>query len=124
MSEAAEALASAWLGTLAERMAQGDAAGAAALFAVESYWRDLLPFTWSVVTLEGPDQIRAMLQEVLPYAKPVAFWLEPGSARQQDDVTEAWFPLRDGRAARPRPPAAEGRAVLDAADGGVGAEGP
>ncbi|RKK06245.1 NAD(P)/FAD-dependent oxidoreductase [Pseudoroseomonas wenyumeiae] len=96
MTETAESLAGAWLATLAERIAQGDAAGAASLFAAESYWRDLLPFTWSVVTLEGPDQIRAMLEETLPRAMPTAFRLEPGSARQQDGVTEAWFRFETG----------------------------
>ncbi|MFC7555469.1 hypothetical protein ACFQU7_29440 [Pseudoroseomonas wenyumeiae] len=48
------------------------------------------------MTLEGPDQIRAMLEETLPRAMPVAFRLEPGSARQQDGVTEAWFRFETG----------------------------
>ncbi|MEV6491767.1 hypothetical protein AB0M20_24620 [Actinoplanes sp. NPDC051633] len=36
----------AWLGSLESALATGDVAAAADLFAPESYWRDLVSFTW------------------------------------------------------------------------------
>lgn len=83
--------AEAWLRGLAECLEARDTAGAAALFGAESHWRDLLPFTWSVVTLDGPGQIAAMLEQSLVQAEPTGFRLEPGTATHADGVTEAWF---------------------------------
>ena len=40
----------------------GDAAGAAALFTDDGYWRDLVSFTWNIVTLEGRPAIADMLK--------------------------------------------------------------
>ena len=42
-----------WLERFGEALEQGDAAGAAELFAPESYWRDLVAFTWNIRTVEG-----------------------------------------------------------------------
>ena len=42
-----------WLETFAGALARGDLAGAASLFAPESYWRDLVAFTWNIRTCEG-----------------------------------------------------------------------
>ena len=47
------------LGRLNDALERGDAAAAAALFQADSYWRDLVAFTWNLRTMEGPDQIRA-----------------------------------------------------------------
>jgi len=93
---AAEALAGAWLAALAGRIATRDAAGAAALFGNESFWRDLLPFTWSIATFEGPGAIQAMLEATLPRAEAAGFRLEPGTARTDGAVTEAWFRFETG----------------------------
>ena len=32
------------------------------MFAPESYWRDLVAFTWNIKTIEGRDEIRDMLR--------------------------------------------------------------
>ena len=47
-----------WLARFGEALEQGDAAGAAELFAPESYWRDLVAFTWNIKTVEGREEIR------------------------------------------------------------------
>ena len=48
----------------------GDLDAAVAMFAPESYWRDLVAFTWNIKTMEGHDQVRDMLSSCLARAKP------------------------------------------------------
>ena len=45
---------STWLTEFADALSAGDGDRTAALFADESYWRDLVSFTWNLVTVEGP----------------------------------------------------------------------
>ena len=45
-----------WLAALGAALERGDAAGAAALFGDDSYWRDLVSFTWNITTAEGNAQ--------------------------------------------------------------------
>ena len=54
-----------WLTRFGEALEQGDAAGAAELFAPESYWRDLVAFTWNIKTVEGRAGITDMLEHTL-----------------------------------------------------------
>ncbi len=80
------------LGRLNDALARGDAKGAAALFQADSYWRDLVAFTWNIRTMEGPDQILAMLESQLPKIKPGALRLDPKEApATSGDVTEGWI---------------------------------
>ena len=44
----------AWLARFEAALAARDVAAAAALFATDSYWRDLVAFTWNLKTVEGP----------------------------------------------------------------------
>ena len=87
-----------WLARFGEALEQGDAAGAAELFAPESYWRDLVAFTWNIKTVEGREQIRDMLEHTLGHVKPRGWHTteEPASA---DGVTTAWiaFETETGR---------------------------
>ena len=64
------------LARLNDALEKGDADAAAALFQADSYWRDLVAFTWNLRTMEGPDQIRGMLQAQLPAMKPSNFRLD------------------------------------------------
>ena len=61
-----------------------------ALFHEDSYWRDLLSFTWNLKTAEGRAQIRDLLEATLSTAQPGA-WAADGSATEADGVVEAWF---------------------------------
>lgn len=47
-----------WLDDFERVLGDGDHEGAAALFLAESYWRDLLAFTWDVRTFEGPARVQ------------------------------------------------------------------
>ena len=57
---AADAVAG-WLRDFNAALAAEDADAAAELFATDAFWRDLVAMTWNLKTLEGRDQIRAML---------------------------------------------------------------
>ena len=83
-------MASAWLADFESVLERGDIEAAVALFAPESYWRDLVAFTWNICTQEGPDAIRAMLTARLADTQPTAFAVE-GEASEAGGVVEAWF---------------------------------
>lgn len=94
----AELQASEWLARLQARLAARDAAGAAALFLPDGFWRDMLAFTWTIETLEGAPAIAAMLAARLEPTGAVAFALEPGTAREDAGVLEAWFRFETAQA--------------------------
>jgi len=78
-----------WLKKFADAMVGGDTTAAANLFAEESYWRDLVIFTWNIKTMEGRDSIRAMLDARLGEVKP-GNWNLDGEANEADGVIDAW----------------------------------
>jgi len=80
----------AWMAGFAASLDRRDGAAAVAMFDDDSYWRDLLPFTWNIKTLEGKGSIAAMLDATLHEAKP-GNWLIEGDASVSDGVTEGWF---------------------------------
>ena len=100
----------AWLARFEAALAARDAAAAAALFATDGFWRDLVAFTWNLRTVEGPEGVEDMLGHALAYAEPHGFHTtEPPT--EADGVTDAWIAfetatgrgrghlrLRDGKA--------------------------
>ena len=82
--------ASAWFADFQSALERRDIDAAMALFDADSYWRDLVAFTWNICTQEGPDAIRAMLQARLADVKPTAFAVE-GQATEAGGVIDAWF---------------------------------
>ena len=89
-SPGATGQATEWLAGLDRALAGSDIAAALALFGDECYWRDLVAFTWNVKTLEGRDEIAAMLRGVLLSVCP-AGWRLDGEAVEHDGVVEAWL---------------------------------
>jgi putative flavoprotein involved in K+ transport len=82
----------AWLAEFGDALAAGDPEGAAALFAPECYWRDLVAFTWNIKTMEGRGAIAEMLQAVLPRVTPSGWRITPGEEpAEAGGVTEAWI---------------------------------
>ncbi len=55
---AAATRAEEWLSTFESALAARDIDAAAGLFGAESFWRDLVAFTWNITTVEGPDGCR------------------------------------------------------------------
>ena len=82
--------ASTWLAKFGAALERADLDAALALFEADSYWRDLVAFTWNVTTLEGQDSIRDMLEATLAATKPSGWQIE-GDASAADGVTECWF---------------------------------
>ena len=69
-----------WLGEFAAALKRGT--DAAALFQETSYWRDLVAFTWNIVTFEGRPAIADMLKARLADVRPHSF---------KPDGAEGWF---------------------------------
>jgi len=99
-----------WLSDFDSALSAGDSEAAAALFHDESFWRDLVAFTWNIKTLEGPDEIRAMLEAQLEHIRPSG-WQTTEEPASEDGITTAWISfetaagrgngllrLRDGKA--------------------------
>jgi putative flavoprotein involved in K+ transport len=77
---------------LETRLAAGDVDGAVRLFDAESYWRDLVTFTWNIRTMEGRDAIGAMLAAQLSAVRPSNWRPMVGEAiTEADGVTSGWF---------------------------------
>lgn len=79
-----------WLSRFGAALERGDADAATAMFAEESYWRDLVSFTWNIKTLEGPAEIADMLRAQLDHVQPTGFALV-GEANEADGVIDGWF---------------------------------
>ena len=86
---------STWLSKFGRALAAGEHDKAAALFGAESFWRDLVAFTWNIKTMEGREQIRAALAKTAPRAKPAAWKIE-GEESTANGVTEGWFTFETG----------------------------
>ncbi|QRK81731.1 NAD(P)/FAD-dependent oxidoreductase [Pseudomonas granadensis] len=82
----------AWIETLGERLAQRNVDATLELFADECYWRDLLLFSWNLVTLEGKPAIRDLLETRLEQTQPQQ-WKLDGEATLTDGVLEGWMSL-------------------------------
>ncbi|MFI9455635.1 flavin-containing monooxygenase [Amycolatopsis sp. NPDC052450] len=94
-----QARVDAWLSRFESALAARDAEAAAALFAVDSYWRDLVAFTWTIKTVEGRDEVAGMLGACLDRIAPSGFRTTE-TPTEADGVTEAWleFETATGRA--------------------------
>ena len=79
-----------WLSKLDAALQQRDTNAAEQLFAPESYWRDLVSFTWNIKTMEGRAQIVDMLNATLPNVAP-RNWTLDGDASEADGITEGWI---------------------------------
>jgi putative flavoprotein involved in K+ transport len=79
-----------WLANFGAALDRLDFEGAAKMFADESYWRDLVSFTWNIKTAEGKEEIKAMLEATVPVAKPGPWRIE-GDAAMDNEVISSWF---------------------------------
>ena len=106
----ADQIVETWLHEFGAALSAGDTERAAGLFEADGCWRDFVPFTWNIRTLEGRDEIREMLDAQLTAVSPSSWTLDE-PATTADHVAEAWIRfetasgrgwghlrLRDGRA--------------------------
>ena len=85
------------LDTFGSALASGDIDTAVGCFQEDCYWRDLVTFTWNIRTMEGRDQIRAMLESQLDAARPSNWRIAEGEdATETDGLIEGWISFETG----------------------------
>ncbi|GAA3164508.1 hypothetical protein GCM10020255_049290 [Rhodococcus baikonurensis] len=89
----------AWLADFESALAARDIERVAGKFALDSFWRDLVSFTWNIKTVEGREQIADMLSARLDDTDPSGFRTTE-TPDEADGVTSAWieFETATGRA--------------------------
>ncbi|NIH79777.1 flavin-containing monooxygenase [Amycolatopsis viridis] len=85
-----QARVDAWLARFEAALAARDVAAAAGMFAVSSFWRDLVAFTWNIKTVEGREGVAGLLSACLDSADPSGFRTTE-TPTEADGVTEAWL---------------------------------
>ena len=85
-----------WLGRFERALAGGDGARAAALFAADGLWRDLVALTWNIKTCEGIDEITAMLDSQLEHSRPRR-WRAAGPTTVENGVVSAFLTFETER---------------------------
>ena len=89
----------AWLADFEAALAVRDIEHAVGMFAVDSFWRDLVSFTWNLKTLEGRDQIADMLGARLVETDPSGFRTREAPTQDgsgEDAVTSAFIEFETG----------------------------
>ncbi|MEI8178868.1 NAD(P)/FAD-dependent oxidoreductase [Aestuariivirga sp.] len=86
-----------WLSKFDKALGDGDVTAAASMFAPESYWRDLVSFTWNITTVEGPDGVSDLLKETLTQTRPTG-WALDGDATEAGGIVEGWLSFQTGQA--------------------------
>src|SRR2546425_13176409 len=78
-----------WLADFERALTAGDIDAAAGLFVTDCYWRDLVAFTWNIVTVEGAEGVRHMLGQTLDQVRPSGFAVADGLG-EAVAATEGW----------------------------------
>jgi putative flavoprotein involved in K+ transport len=99
-----------WLSDFSAALAARHVDRAADMFGEQSFWRDLIAFTWNIVTVEGPAGVAHLLRGTLDSTDPSG-WRTTEEPTEAGGVTEAWIEfetavgrgkghlrLRDGKA--------------------------
>src|SRR5271157_32202 len=79
-----------WLSKFGSALDRVDFDAAVKMFEEDSYWRDLVSLTWNIITLEGKEKIKAMLEATVPESKP-GQWRIEGNATSENGVISGWF---------------------------------
>ncbi|MFJ5986005.1 NAD(P)-binding domain-containing protein [Lentzea sp. NPDC092896] len=98
MDRTAQARVDAWLAEFEAALKARDVDAAAGLFATDSYWRDLVAFTWNIKTVEGREGVADLLSACLDGTDPENFRTTE-TPSEADGVVEAWleFETASGR---------------------------
>jgi hypothetical protein len=89
--------AESWLAQFESALTQSDDGLLGTLFHPESYWRDVLAFTWRIQTISGAEAIVCGLQDRISRVRPARFRLDPARTaprrvtRAGTDTIEAIF---------------------------------
>lgn len=80
-----------WLRDFELALASRDVERAAAKFALDSYWRDLVSFTWNLKTVEGRDAIADLIGERAATTDATNFRTREPATDDGDGVTSAFI---------------------------------
>ncbi len=83
-----QARVDAWLADFEAALAAKDAQRVAGLFATDSFWRDLIAFTWNIKTVEGREGVADLVANTDAGASGFHTTAEP---TEGGGVTEAWI---------------------------------
>jgi putative flavoprotein involved in K+ transport len=67
-----------WLARFEQALARGDSGAAASLFLPDGHWRDLVAFTWHIMTMNGTGEIEAVLSQTQARTRAADFAPAPG----------------------------------------------
>ncbi|WP_029116004.1 NAD(P)/FAD-dependent oxidoreductase [Mycobacterium sp. URHB0044] len=81
----------AWLADFELALATRDIDRVVGKFAVDSFWRDLVAFTWNIKTVEGRDGIADMLTARLAATDPAGFRTREAATDDGDGVVSAFI---------------------------------
>ncbi len=82
----------AFLDEFGNALEAGDIAAVKGMFVEDCYWRDLVTFTWNLKTMEGPDEVGAMLEKQLAGTKPSNWKVAEGEEpTEEDGIVTAWI---------------------------------
>ena len=74
-----------------DALAVQDSDRVASCFETDGYWRDLLAYSWNISTMQGHDEIAAMLAAQLSSVAPSGLEIDPDQASEDDGTTiSAW----------------------------------
>ncbi|WP_330275302.1 NAD(P)/FAD-dependent oxidoreductase [Lentzea sp. NBC_00516] len=90
MDRTAQARVEAWLEQFEAALKARDVDAAAGMFATDSYWRDLVAFTWNIKTVEGREGVADLLSACLDGTDPSNFHTTE-TPTEADGVVEAWL---------------------------------
>ncbi|MGN6771268.1 MAG: flavin-containing monooxygenase [Rhizobiaceae bacterium] len=90
LNAAPSKIANDWLIGFSNALNESPRAAVADFFLEDSYWRDLLAFTWNIRTMEGQTAIADMLEATLASASPSG-WRIFAEPTTDGDTIEAWF---------------------------------
>jgi putative flavoprotein involved in K+ transport len=82
-----------WVDRFSDALGRRDVAAAAGLFGADSYWRDLVAFSWNITTVEGRAGITDLLAATLERTDPREFRVTEPPTRSRG-VTQAWLEFR------------------------------
>ncbi|HLW90914.1 MAG TPA: NAD(P)/FAD-dependent oxidoreductase [Roseiarcus sp.] len=96
MSAEASTHVRAWTAALTRALNGADAGSVGALFERDGFWRDILAFTWTILTFEGREAIEAMVLANSERLRPIRFELD-GAASEDGEEAFLRVETRIGR---------------------------
>ena len=78
-----------WLNSFEKHVEERNIDSILSLFADTTYWRDLISFTWNIITFESKNDISLMLNNTLSEINPKNFSLIDMKTKTSSE--ETWF---------------------------------